>query len=50
VDFLGTIPFDSVMTESMVAVKTLPEFDPNHKITRLLKSMWGKIAEFVASE
>ncbi|MHA2021240.1 MAG: nucleotide-binding protein [Candidatus Thorarchaeota archaeon] len=50
VDFLGTIPFDSVMTESMVAAKTLPEFDPNHKITRLLKSMWGKIAELAASE
>ena len=50
VDFLGTIPFDSVMTESMVAAKTLPEFVPNHRITRLLERMWSKITEFVLSE
>lgn len=50
VDFLGTIPFDSVMTESMVAAKTLPEFVPNHKITHLLESKWNKITEFVSIE
>lgn len=50
VDFLGMIPFDSVMTESMVATKTLPEFVPDHRITRLLRSMWSKITEFVSSE
>ena len=50
VEFLGKIPFDSIMTESMVAAKTLPEFDPNHMITHSLKSMWDKITEFVSSE
>jgi MinD superfamily P-loop ATPase len=49
-DFLGTIPFDSVTTESMVAAKTLPEFVPDHRITQLLKSMWSKITEFALSE
>ncbi|MFW9804589.1 MAG: ATP-binding protein [Candidatus Thorarchaeota archaeon] len=50
VDFLGTVPFDPVMTESMVAAKTLPEFVPDHEITHLLKSMWGKITEAVSIE
>ena len=45
VDLLGMIPFDSVMTESMVAAKTMPEFAPSHNITHLLKGMWKKITE-----
>jgi MinD superfamily P-loop ATPase len=49
-DFLGRIPFDPVMTESMVAAKTLPEFTPNHEITSFLKNMWAKITQAARSE
>ncbi|MCF2137233.1 MAG: 4Fe-4S binding protein [Candidatus Thorarchaeota archaeon] len=43
IEVLGTIPFDSVMTKSMVAAKTLPEFAPDHPITHTLEGMWQRI-------
>ncbi|MHA1771113.1 MAG: nucleotide-binding protein [Candidatus Thorarchaeota archaeon] len=43
IEVLGTIPFDSVMTKSMVAAKTLPEFAPDHPITHTLEQMWQRI-------
>ncbi len=48
VELLGNIPFDSVMTKSMVAAKTLPEFAPNHELTKGLKHMWGRITATVS--
>ncbi|MFW9846543.1 MAG: ATP-binding protein [Candidatus Thorarchaeota archaeon] len=48
VEFLGRIPFDSIMTESMVAGMTLPEYASEHKITGLLAEMWAKIAECIS--
>jgi MinD superfamily P-loop ATPase len=50
VDLLGRIPFDSVMTESMVAAKALSEFAPDHEITGLLKNMWTRITKAVRNE
>ncbi|MFW9944864.1 MAG: 4Fe-4S binding protein [Candidatus Sifarchaeia archaeon] len=48
VELLGKIPFDSVMTESMVAAKTLPEFAPDHEPTTRLKHMWSRITAAVS--
>ncbi|MHA1480901.1 MAG: 4Fe-4S binding protein, partial [Candidatus Thorarchaeota archaeon] len=48
VEMIGRIPFDSIMTKSMVAGKTLPEFAPEHDITKSLIEMWKKIVESVS--
>jgi MinD superfamily P-loop ATPase len=47
VEVLGRIRFDSVMTESMVATQTLPEFAPDHEISRLLQVIWGRISKIL---
>ena len=49
VELLGKIKFDPIMTESMVAVQTLPEFAPNHEITQLLRKIWGRVKESLPS-
>lgn len=43
IEVLGKIAFDSVMTKSMVALQTLPEFAPDHEITRQLYEMWDRV-------
>lgn len=48
VEILGKIPFDRIMTKSMIAGKTLPEFAPDHEITKLMMNMWARIEEIVA--
>jgi MinD superfamily P-loop ATPase len=48
VEVLGRIPFDSVMTESMVAAQTLSEFAPDHEISRLLQEIWARISEILS--
>jgi MinD superfamily P-loop ATPase len=48
VELLGKIPFDSLMTKSMVAAKTLPEFAPDHELTISLKQMWSRITATVS--
>lgn len=47
IEVLGKIPFDSIMTESMVAAKTLPDFAPDHEITALLKQMWSRVEKIL---
>jgi MinD superfamily P-loop ATPase len=49
VEVLGRIPFDSIMTKSMVAAQTLPEFAPDHQITLLLKQMWHRVENVLAN-
>lgn len=49
IEILGKIKFDSVMTKSMVAAQTLPEFAPDHEITHLLRSIWNRILELLPS-
>ncbi|NHJ14226.1 MAG: (4Fe-4S)-binding protein [Candidatus Thorarchaeota archaeon] len=44
---LGRVPFDPIMTESMVAAQTLPEFAPSHVTTNLLRNMWSRIGEIL---
>ena len=48
VEVLGRIRFDLVMTQSMVAAQTLPEFAPDHEISRLLQDIWGRISCILA--
>jgi MinD superfamily P-loop ATPase len=40
---LGKVPFDPVMTQSMVQSTTLPEYDSVHPIVRDLKRMWKEV-------
>jgi MinD superfamily P-loop ATPase len=47
VEVLGNIKFDLIMTQSMVAAATLPEYAPNHDITRQLESMWCRVEEIL---
>ncbi|MFX1560112.1 MAG: ATP-binding protein [Promethearchaeota archaeon] len=45
VEVLGKIKFDSIMTKSMVAAQTLPEFASDHEISQLLRKIWNRIIE-----
>jgi MinD superfamily P-loop ATPase len=47
IEVLGKIKFDPIMTKSMVAAQTLPEFAPDHEISILLKKMWDRIKEIL---
>lgn len=47
IEILGRIPFDRVMTDSMVQGKTVPEYDPEHRITKILRNMWKRIEDIV---
>ncbi len=40
---LGRIKFDPIMTKSMVAAQTLPEFAPDHEISQLLRKIWIQV-------
>jgi MinD superfamily P-loop ATPase len=43
IEVLGRIGFDPVMTKSMVARQTLPEYAPEHEITGQLRKMWSRV-------
>lgn len=47
IEILGHIPFDRVMTDSMVQGQTVPEFAPDHQITTILRKMWSRIKEIM---
>ena len=49
IEILGKIKFDHIMTDSMVAATTLPEFAPNHEISLLLREMWTRVSEILAA-
>jgi MinD superfamily P-loop ATPase len=49
VEVLGRIKFDSIMTRSMVAAQTLPEFAPDHEIAQLLRRVWDQVNEILPS-
>jgi MinD superfamily P-loop ATPase len=49
VTVLGRIKFDPIMTKSMVAAQTLPEFAPEHEITLLLRKIWRQVNEILLS-
>ena len=41
--FLGCIPFDPVVTESMVQGKTIIEYDSTSKVAQHVKNIWNQI-------
>ena len=43
VPILGMIPFDTSIVEALVHGKTISEFDPNGKISNILKEIWNRI-------
>ncbi|MFW9843376.1 MAG: ATP-binding protein [Candidatus Thorarchaeota archaeon] len=47
IEVLGKIKFDPIMTKSMVATQTLPEFAPDHEITQLLSKVWNRVEEIL---
>ncbi len=47
VEVLGKVPFDRIMTKSMIAGKTLPEFAPDHELTKIMTDMWTRIEEII---
>ena len=47
IEILGRIKFDPIMTKSMVAAQTLPEFAPDHEISHLLRKVWNRIVEIL---
>ncbi len=47
IEILGRVPFDRVMTDSMVEGKTVSEYAPEHRITEILKDMWKRTREIV---
>jgi len=47
VEILGRIPFNPIMTESMIVGKTLPEFSPEHELVEILRKMWKRIENIV---
>ncbi|TFG12176.1 (4Fe-4S)-binding protein [Candidatus Thorarchaeota archaeon] len=49
VTMLGRIPFDPIMTKSMVAAQTLPEYAPENEIVEILENMWKKIMSISGS-
>jgi len=49
VEVLGRIKFDQIMTESMVAAQTLPEFAPDHEISQFLRRVWDRVNEKLSS-
>jgi MinD superfamily P-loop ATPase len=47
IEVLAKIKFDSIMTKSMVATQTLPEFAPDHEISHILGNVWNRIIELL---
>jgi MinD superfamily P-loop ATPase len=47
VEVLGRIPFDAITTKSMIATKTLPEYAPEHPITKQLQNIWSHILKIL---
>ncbi|MFW9793604.1 MAG: (4Fe-4S)-binding protein [Candidatus Thorarchaeota archaeon] len=47
VEILGKIHFNLIMTKSMIAGKTLPEFSPDHELVNKLEKIWKRIESYV---
>jgi MinD superfamily P-loop ATPase len=43
VELGGKIPFDPIVTEAMVAGKTVVEYSPNHVVSKKIEEIWNKI-------
>lgn len=49
-EILGKLPFDPIMTKSMVAGTTLPEFSPEHDLVKMLEKMWKRVESIVKAD
>lgn len=47
---LGEIPFDVVVTEAMVAGRTITEFSPQSEVSRSLKKLWYRIQQKLTTD
>jgi MinD superfamily P-loop ATPase len=47
VEVVGEIPFDSVVTEAMVAGKPLVEFAPESSVSKAIKEMWQNTLKYI---
>jgi MinD superfamily P-loop ATPase len=47
VTVLGQIPFDPVVTEAMVATKTIPEYSQNHFVSKVISDIWSMITDML---
>ncbi|TFF86587.1 (4Fe-4S)-binding protein [Candidatus Thorarchaeota archaeon] len=45
VDVIAKIPFDPIMTRSMIALETMPEHAPSHEITGILRDAYRVIMD-----
>ncbi|MHA1577222.1 MAG: ATP-binding protein [Candidatus Thorarchaeota archaeon] len=45
IEILGKLAFDRIIPESIVACKSLPEYAPNHELTKSLVGMWKRVIE-----
>ncbi len=43
VEVVGRIPFDSIVTEAMVAGKTVVEYSPSNKVSREIEMVWERV-------
>jgi MinD superfamily P-loop ATPase len=50
VGFVGAIPFDPIVTEAMVARKTVVEYSPNSKVSDKIREIWGKVVQMLENE
>jgi MinD superfamily P-loop ATPase len=45
IDVVGKIPFDPMVTEAMVAGKTVIEYSPNSEISKKIEEIWNKVLD-----
>jgi len=43
--FLGKIPYNIIFTQAMINCKSIIDFDDEHEVSLLLKTMWNKIID-----
>jgi MinD superfamily P-loop ATPase len=47
VEVVGSIPFDPIVTEAMVAGKPIMEYSPQSKVSQAIKEMWQRTQEHI---
>lgn len=47
VEVVGKIPFDPIVTESMVAGKPIMEYSPENHVSTAIKKMWERTLKYV---
>ncbi len=50
VEVIGRIPFDAIVTEAMVARKTVVEYSPSKKVSQEIKMVWERLLSTLNSK